>query len=428
MRGVYGENALLGSFYQAGFLKFFGHHHVAWRLSNIVLIIPITIFFFAWMKNLFDKRVALIATILLQCSFFLANYLKIGYINPQAFTLFLISLYVGLRCIDKPTVRMTLLLGITLGISFYIYLGPIFPFFLLPYLFFAYKSHGLKKVIIGLFFIMVGYTAFLIPALLQVEFWIPAARKTIFSGEFENNLQILINIIHNFFLFYANFDYLYNHFIAGPYLDIITRILAFLGIIVCCMRVRQRNYALLLFTYITVCIVIGITSPYIYTPTTRGIFFIPFGIAFAGIMLAELSKSVLPIFIAILLGIVFSLNVYQSQIGVFQQTGYTGTAFVFKSLQEAKQNNQKIIHTLLISDKIEYSYRYKDIMRFAYGLHTVPLEVVKISTLECKHLQNTKILIFNYDKETLSAFNNKKCSFKPKPATILTPAKSLRKL
>lgn len=428
MRGVFGENTLLGSFYQAGFLRLFGDYHTVWRLSNIILIIPISLFFYAWVKKLFAKNIALLATILLQGSAFIANYLKIGYVNPLAFTLFIVSLYLGLRILEKPTIRLALLLGAVLGISFYIYLGPLFPLFLLPYLFFTYRTHGFKRIIITLFFIAVGYTILLFPALLQVEYWVPAARKTILGGEFQNNGQILLNVVRTFLLFYANFDYLHNHFIAGPYLDLITRILAFMGIIICCIRIKKRTYALLLLLYITVCIIIGATSPYIYTPTTRGIFLIPFGALFAGIMLSELKKSVHIVFIILLLLMVFSLNFYQSHVGVFKQTGYTGTALLIKELQEAKQNQQIKPHMLIISDQTQYFYRYKDIIRFAYGLQEIPLEVVKTSNLTCDQLPGKKILMFTEDKKAQLAFTKLQCVLKPEKPLFLTPGPHLQKL
>src|SRR6185369_3416397 len=134
MEGVFGENPLLGSIYQAVFIFLFGDNNFAWRFSNIFLIVPCSIVFFLWLKKLFSPQIALLSTILLQSSFFISNYFKIGYVNPLSFTFFLISLYAASLVADSPTKKRMIFFGAALGISFYIYLGPLFLFFVWPLL------------------------------------------------------------------------------------------------------------------------------------------------------------------------------------------------------------------------------------------------------------------------------------------------------
>ncbi len=45
IHGVYGFNSVLGSVYQAIFIKLLGANNAAWRFSNIILIVPISLFF-----------------------------------------------------------------------------------------------------------------------------------------------------------------------------------------------------------------------------------------------------------------------------------------------------------------------------------------------------------------------------------------------
>src|ERR1700722_9938018 len=93
--GVYQTHSPLASMYQAFFMELLGPTNFAWRLSNIILIFPLSFFFYRWIKLNFSKETAVFATILMQCSFYLANFFKIGYDNPQALTLFVICLYLA---------------------------------------------------------------------------------------------------------------------------------------------------------------------------------------------------------------------------------------------------------------------------------------------------------------------------------------------
>ncbi|HZE87159.1 MAG TPA: glycosyltransferase family 39 protein [Methylomirabilota bacterium] len=397
MQGVYGENPVLGSIYQAFFLKFFGDSNFSWRLSNSILIIPASIFFFLWVKKLFNENTALLSTLLLQSSFYISNYFKIGYVNPQAFTLFLISLYAASLVGESPTRKHMLFLGICLGLSFYIYIGPLFPFFVCPLLLplLKKKTHVFTSYWL---YLLTPYLVLLLPGLFDLQHWHTAAKKTIFFKEFHDNSQIIINIMHNFLLYYKNYDIIYNHFIAGAYLDVISGILAFIGSIIVVVNFRKKSYGLFLLTYLSVIFVIALTSPYAYAPTTRGIFFIPFGCIFAGISLSLLFQyAYFRLAVAILLIGIFTLNLYQSQIGVFKQTGYSQTALVLKELFLANHSPNKTVSLLLSSDQL---YNFTDIftLQEAYGLTKVHFSILPADYLQDIPGSDINALYFDDDK------------------------------
>lgn len=403
----------MASLYQAVFLKILGFSNFAWKLSNIILIIPITIFFYLWIKKAFGTGVAFISTLILQSSFYLSNYFKNGTIQPESLTLFIASLYLAGNCITNPTRKNIIFLGLILGISFYIYIGPLFILILSPYLLYILqRSYKKRKFVYTLIHLLVPYAILLLPLLLNFNDVGGPLHKTVVAREYHNNFQILINIFHNFLLFYKNYDYLYNHFVAGPYLDIASRILAFLGTIIVIVNVRRKEYLFLLLTYALTCIIIGVTSPYSYAPTNRGLFFLPFGFAFAGLALYELTKNfrTQKFIVAPILLLVFLLNVYQSQIGVFKEAGHTGTALVLKSLQEAKENNsgRKII--LLLSNYSRY-YNYYDTytMQQAYNLESIRFEVIRTGQLQCFVLKEADILLFENDLEAKNKVSSLVC-------------------
>jgi len=409
--GVFNEHSVLASLYQAILLKILGYSNFAWKLSNILLIVPITIFFYMWLKKTFGALVALVSTLILQPSFYLSNYFKNGTIQPECLALFIISLYLASTCITKPTKKNLIFLGLTLGVSFYIYLGPLFVLILSPYLLYIVQRSYKKKKLISTFIpLFLPYLLLLLPLLFTLNEVGGPLHKTVAAREYHDNFQILVNIFHNFLLFYKNYDYLYNHFVAGPYLDIVSRILALIGTIIVIINARKREYLFLLLIYVLTCVIIGATSPYSYAPTNRGLFFLPFGFVFAGIALGRIIKIFSLRIVFLIIPLIFILNVYQSQIGVFKEAGYTGTALIIKALQEAKENNPERKIILLLSDYNTY-YNYQQIytIQQAYGLERITFEVIRSSQLQCYILKEADVLIFDNDLEAKNAISSLIC-------------------
>ena len=428
--GVYGQNSVLSSMYQALFLQLFGFSAVAWKLSNIFLIIPISIFFYQWMKKQFTGRIAFLSTIILQCSFYFANFFKVGKNMPQALALFLACLFVAGNCVDKPNRKNLSILGILLGLSFYVYIGPIFPLIIWPEFLPLLRAKNKRIIIINSVFLLAPYLLLLLAALIQPASLAGPAGKTLLHREFSDNWQIVINMFHNFLLFYKNYDYLYNQFVAEPYLDIISEVLAFAGTIIVLIKIRKWRYLKLSLVYILTCVVIGFTSPYTYAPITRGIFFIPFGAAFAGIGLSLLqdvfarrNKTIANTLAVITLLSIFLLNLYQSQIGAFKISGYTATGLVIREMQEAKKNDSHIQIQLLLSDANQYNSDNLIIMRQAYNLETVPFSVSRSRLVSCPSLKGQKILIFQSDVYARTALESLRCP--PHSIKILQPTMQL---
>jgi len=427
--GIYDQNSILSSMYQALFLNIFGATNFAWRFSNIILIVPISICFYLWLKKLFDPQVALFSTIILQCSFYLANFFKIGKNMPQALALFVACLWAASACADKPSKKNFLILGILLGISFYIYIGPIFPLIVWPCLLPLIKQYKQKKLLLPILLLIGTYFLLLLPAFFQLSSLTGPAGKTFLHREYHGLVPIFFNILRNIFLFYHNYDYIYNHFVAGPYLDIASRMLAFIGSMIAIYYITRRSYLILIATYLMTCIVLAITSPYSYTPTTRGLFFLPFGAALAGIALAQLNKKILLPLTVTILCFIFLGNIYLSQIGVFIQTGHSSTTLITKTLQESQQTKRNNPHVLVLSDKSRYNPQLVKITRSIYHLETIPFIAVKASKLQCEHLVHTQVILLASDVDALSAVYQQNCpDFNPLNVQILTPSKGLQDL
>ncbi|MEO7002307.1 MAG: glycosyltransferase family 39 protein [Ktedonobacterales bacterium] len=431
MHGVYGFNTMLGSYYQAIFLVIFGDTNFAWRLSNIVLIFPTSLCFYLWLRNGYGRQIALLATLLLQASAFAANYLKIGYVNAQALPLLVLCLYLASRCARSPTSKNAAWLGVALGVACYIYVGPLYPLFVAPTLLpliAALRARHLtgRELLRAAAICAACYVVVLLPGILSLSGGPTAASKTSFSREYTDNWQMAVNVGHDFLLFYANYDYFYNHFIAGPYLDLISRIFATLGIAVALIAVVRRRsphwlaHLKLLLTYTLVAVLIGVTSPYAYAATTRGIVFIPFGAAFAGVGLATLADWLrrLPIpaialprllhrayvasIVTLLVIVIWSVNIYQSQVGVFQRTGYSATGLIIGAIQQAHQRHERRV-VLLLSPQFPYANYYYDqipTIQQAYGVQDVFFIVQtpqQAAQAGCAMLAGAQVVYFQAD-------------------------------
>jgi len=417
IHGVYGFNSVLGSVYQALFIKLLGANNAAWRFSNIILIVPISIFFYLWMRDRFDQRSALISTLMLQASSFVANYLKIGYVNAQAFALFIVALYLAGRCGKHLTLRNAGWFGAVLGVSFYIYIGPLFPLLVAPYLLplvFERRSTRRESLAAGGLCLAI-YLAVALPGILGSLGANSPAGKTIFAREYSGNAQTAINVFHDFLLFYQSFDYIYNHFIAGPYLDLFSRVLAAAGTLIALIalvRFRSERYLYLLLAYVLLAVVIGITTPYAYAATTRGIFFIPFGAAFAGIALARLTRWLTVRRVAYaLVAVIWLVNIYQSQVGVFQATGYPATGLLVRSLQDAQRHGQHRVVLVLSANHPYHNAGYVEapILQQAYGLDDELLIVLNPAQVSCAALRGSRVVVFKDDAPAVSALGQLAC-------------------
>jgi len=140
---------------------------------------------------------------------------------------------------------------------------------------------------------------------------------------------------------------------------------------------------------------------------------LPFGFAFAGIALYELTKKFRDkkfIVSSVVLLLIFLLNIYQSQIGVFKEAGYTGTGLIIKSLQDAKENNPERKITLLLSDyNTHYNYQQVYTIQQAYGLENIRFETIRASQLQCSMLKQTDILLFDNDIEAKNVISHLVC-------------------
>ncbi len=336
LQGVYGTHRVLESYAQAIFLWRFGANWVVWKCASVFMLLPSVICFYLFARHLYGRSTALISVPLLAFSKYLSNFFKIGYTHSFCFFLLMLCLYAAARFWTTPTNQRAGVLGVCLGLAFFAYIGPVFPFFLLP-IWLGLLMRERQRALPRLLIVAAIWLAFIGLGLVSTPSaaWLGGLQKTTAHREFDSNVQILINIGRNFLLFWTNFDYFYNHFVVGPYLDLISRWAAAGGMAFCLWRWRQRE-GLLLWLWGMLCLGLGLINPYWYTPTTRGIFLVPFGVLFAAVALNFFRQRCARWHGAALVGLALTaavgLNLHEARTGVFRVTGYSRMALIVREL------------------------------------------------------------------------------------------------
>ena len=336
--GVFHINPVFSSYLQAVFLTVFGNHYAVWKLSGALLMFPCIIVFARFVRCLFGKGVAVYSAFFMAFSAFLCNSFKIDGFIPICLLFFLLSLYQAARVTQKPSKTKAVILGLLLGLSWFNQIGPLFSVFLIPFVVLHLRRRPLRAfqdllTVIGAAFFVIGMGLMTN----KPESWFLSVPRTALSRlEYSSAQQYWLNVAKHFLVFYNDFSYLHNRFVAGPYLDVVSRCLATLGFFICIVRIRKKE-GLLLSLWICTAGAIGLLSPYDYVSTTRGAFIIPFGIIFAGIGIHALSRRLAPFWrrglLVILLGAVAVMNVYESQSGFFKRQGYSNVALILKELK-----------------------------------------------------------------------------------------------
>ena len=306
--GVYSEFPVLGSVYQSLFLRAFGINAWAWKLSSIAVIVPLGVFFWLFLQRLFSPALALAGLLLLDTSFYLFRFFQIGYINNPSllFLVILLSIVVRLEWDDPRRLRVQLaVLGACSGLSWYFYLGKLFP--LLIGVFLAWRLRRLPWRRLGA---SLGTFGAPVVVLVGASLWATpdhslsrATSKTSLQREFTDNAQLARNVSHGWRNQWHTEKP--SHYLpTNAYLDRLSALAATLGLAALSLQVlAPRRFASrrtsaprtsaprisdvdarladVWVLWLGLTLAIGLSSPYSYPPTTRGIHYVPFYLCFA---------------------------------------------------------------------------------------------------------------------------------------------------
>jgi 4-amino-4-deoxy-L-arabinose transferase-like glycosyltransferase len=287
---TYGSHPYFSSLLQAPFIRFFGDNNFGWRFSSIYYAAVSAGVFYAFLKNIFRKNLALMAAVLLSGSHYLMSFSKIGYNNPQALFTLSITLWAASYAVKSKQYAAFFLLGIVTGINLYVYPAALFviplpALFLLVYLPPFSKKASLQWVsVFGGFFLM------LLPLLTQPTYWIAKIPGTLFNrpelvGTATNasthiNTNLIYTLISPFFIVDE------SHFVSIGYTDPVTASLFLLGLTLLTWRFwRGRTYTFFFASFIYMLFALGVFHDRTFPPTTRMFLLLPWVMTLAALAL-----------------------------------------------------------------------------------------------------------------------------------------------
>jgi len=292
MNGVYND-PIMGSYYQAFVMKLFGINIMGWKISSLIIIVPILLMTYLITNKLFNYKISIFGLLITTTSFYYYNFFQIGYLN----NLSLLCLYAIITSIVylKKNKYLPTVLGILTGISWYFYIGKLFSIIFFIYIFLTtFKKKDFYKKLITYSFVLLLIIS---PSFIFSNYKIGnfGLSKTILYKEFSNNSQVLKNITYGLIL--PVYTPSKTHYLPiNSYLDIITAITSLSGLILILINyLRKKNENMILTDFLKIFILtmffIGITSPYSYPPTTRGIHYMPFYFIFSSYFLFYVSNK-----------------------------------------------------------------------------------------------------------------------------------------
>lgn len=390
--GVHGgENRLFGSFWQAIFVYVFADNpHFGWRFSGVLLILPMAWGLYYFAKEYFSDKQAFIASLLLLFSAHLMNFFKIPYMQPLGMTFFIFSLWSAAWAGKSFELKRYLLLGVVLGLSFYVYIGPLYLLIVWPYLLPSITKP--KRVLVNLCAMIMVYAAIVsIGFMTTPNYSMENISKKTVMREFSDNWQIVRNVFHFALSYFKNYGYGANHFVAGPLVDTTSGAIILGGMLISLIQIRKRPYLFLFLAYFSACTVFAVTSPYAYVPVTRSIFLLPFGFMFLAIGISHINSRYI---VGTILAVIILTNIYHSHIGVFNDLGHNATTLIIKRLQEIRPPQRGIILILKPGSHFNYS-NITAIKRF-YGASEVHFEAVQAHiSLDCSYVADKLLIYFD---------------------------------
>ena len=282
--GVYGEQPVLGSAYQAGVMAVFGRDNVGWRFASVLSIALTIPGIYVLGLALGDRKVAIISATLFAFSHYLFAYAHTGYNNIHALApavWALVFLVLGMRTRNPFLFFVS---GTLAGLGFYTYFAAraTAPIILLIVL----ASPTWRRRLLDLWPLVLGFSLAVAPMFVasggevfsRMFSEIPGGYSSDISGPVGG--RVLTNLSKNLLAFNYNPDVF--HYVSGSLLDPITAGLMALGVGLALGRVGHVSYRMLLIWALVAVASTGILSPYPQVAISRLSFVLPPLALFAG--------------------------------------------------------------------------------------------------------------------------------------------------
>ena len=275
--GVYGEQPVLSSAYQAGVMAVFGLDNVGWRFASVLSVAVTIPGIYVFGLALGDRKVAIISTTLFAFSHYLFAYAHTGYNNihflaPAVWALAFLAM--GMR---TRSPLLFFVSGALAGLGFYTYFAAraAAPIILLIVL----ASPTWRRRLPELWPLGLGFVLAVAPIFAASGGEVVSRMFSEIPGGYSSEVsgpageRLLTNLSKNLLAFNYNPDVF--HYVSESLLDPITAALMALGVGLALARVRHASYRMLLIWALVAVATTGMLSPYPQVAISRLSFVLP---------------------------------------------------------------------------------------------------------------------------------------------------------
>ncbi|MBN1145670.1 MAG: glycosyltransferase family 39 protein [Anaerolineales bacterium] len=277
--GVYGSHPYFSSLLQAISMKLLGTGSFGWRFSSLYLSAVSILFFYLFYKSFIPRGAALLSAVFLAASSYIMSFGKVGYNNLQALFAMSVVLAAAAWAIKTKKLLAFVVLGLGLGFCLYVYPAALYvtP---LPVLLLLFYDPPLSRRAVFRWLAMVGSFGLLLwPLLFQPNFWTSKLPGLFINNpEIVGNHQVIEHLVSNLLTSFFSFLFISaeTHFVAAAYMDPLSAVLVFLGLVYFIKRMRQeRFFAFFLLGLLVLLLLVGASHDRRFPPTTRMFLLLP---------------------------------------------------------------------------------------------------------------------------------------------------------
>ena len=289
--GVAGDHPVMASIYTAAVMKIFGTGLFGWKMNAAIVPVVTVIPLYIWLKMIFKKKVAMIASAAFIFSAAMMAFARIPHDVIHAVFPFVLTFLLIELAIRKNSRFWSFAAGVVMALGCYsFYPSRLTALVAALYWFFhpLRRKYAVSNLITGLAI----YAATVAFIFLNPAFADHMLVHSVFKGSEIGNaadrpLYMVMNYIITFFAFLYKPNM--SHFIAGSTADWLTAIGALAGLLWCFMSFKKDWRARwLLLSYAVLVVFIGAIVQYSYAPNTRVNFLAPMFAILAGVGLTRI--------------------------------------------------------------------------------------------------------------------------------------------
>lgn len=397
INGVYGTHSVLSSIISNISMRFLGFDHHGWILSNYFLVISSIIFFYSFINEFFNQKIALVSVLFLSFSSYIIGFSRIGYNNLQALFFGSIAILISGKFIKNKTLSNAFLSGISMGFLLYTFQAAFFYIPIIFIFFLLFNPPKSKKAITDYLVTLLGLFILSVPIFFQPDFLEILNQGTFYNKSYlvESSETIFSHLKSN--LIFSLFSYLYlfkeSHYVVYSMIDPITAVFFVIGLLAAIRNfLTEKRFQFIVITYILLILSIGMIHDYPAPPITRLFIILPWIYCFAAIGMYLIGKLLLSLKIlpkkwinfttVILILIIFTVNFLQST--VILQKKYAYYYFepvVFKVMQYNTKNlynRSEIPENYLFLTPDNYDLNWMNIIQDVYNIPESKVQLHRI--------------------------------------------------